>query len=199
MNSCRTTNFQLMRYYRCNCVNPAYPAAFNWQSALTPSETDMKKMKLMCMALMLLGSVPAGPVWANSGGHHRHNGHHNHGHHRHHHSGGGWGAGYGAVVGAGVIGYGLGSFFGTRPYYGYPAGGFAPAYGYAPANGYAPAYGYAPVVAAPVAPPPVYIQRQDVVQAQPQSSNYWHYCRNPEGYYPYIKSCPKGWLQVVPQ
>jgi hypothetical protein len=31
------------------------------------------------------------------------------------------------------------------------------------------------------------------------SSNYWHYCRNPEGYYPYVKNCPNGWLQVAPQ
>ena len=36
-------------------------------------------------------------------------------------------------------------------------------------------------------------------QPQPQASNYWHYCRNPEGYYPYVKNCPEGWLQVAPQ
>jgi hypothetical protein len=156
-------------------------------------ETDMKKMKFMCVTLMLLGSVPAGPAWANRGAHHGHHGHHNHGHH---HNGGGWGfGGYGAALGIGLLGYGLGSYFGSRPSYGYPAGAYAPGYGYAPA------YGYAPVVAAPVVPPPVYIQRQEVVpaQAQPQASNYWHYCRNPEGYYPYVKSCPDGWLQVVPQ
>lgn len=100
------------------------------------------------------------------------------------------------ALGMGVIGYGLGSYFGGRaPYYGYPGGGYAPGYGYGSA------YGYAPVVAAPVAPPPVYVQRQDVVhvQSQPQASNYWHYCRSPEGYYPYVKNCPGGWLQVVPQ
>jgi hypothetical protein len=47
----------------------------------------------------------------------------------------------------------------------------------------------------------VYIQRQEVVQVQPQAqaANYWHYCRNPEGYYPYVKNCPDGWLQVAPQ
>jgi len=155
----------------------------------------MKKRNLMCVTLMLLGSVPAGTVWADRGGHHGRHGHHNHGHHNHghHHHGGGYGGygGYGVALGMGLLGYGLGSYFGGRPSYGYPATGYAPGYGYAPAYGYAP----------PVAPPPVYVQRQDVVnvQAQPQASNYWHYCRNPEGYYPYVKSCPGGWLQVVPQ
>src|SRR5690242_1615711 len=127
-------------------------------------ETDMKKMKWMCVTLMLLGSVPPGPAWADRGGHHGH--HHGHGHHhRHHHHGGGWGfGGYGAAVGMGLLGYGLGSFFGARPsYYG--------GYGYAPAYGYAPPVVAPPIVAAP-AVPPVYVQRQDVVHvpAQPQVS-----------------------------
>jgi hypothetical protein len=51
--------------------------------------------------------------------------------------------------------------------------------------------------------PPVYIQQQQPQpqqQAAPQPQiNYWHYCRNPEGYYPYVKKCPDGWLQVAPQ
>jgi hypothetical protein len=47
----------------------------------------------------------------------------------------------------------------------------------------------------------VYIQQQQVVQTQSQgqAANYWHYCRNPEGYYPYVKKCPEGWLQVAPE
>jgi len=27
---------------------------------------------------------------------------------------------------------------------------------------------------------------------------YWYYCRNPQGYYPYVTSCPGGWVQVIP-
>ncbi|MEI6206464.1 MAG: hypothetical protein WCP20_06760 [Desulfuromonadales bacterium] len=27
---------------------------------------------------------------------------------------------------------------------------------------------------------------------------YWYYCRKPEGYYPYVKQCPDGWMKVVP-
>ena len=39
--------------------------------------------------------------------------------------------------------------------------------------------------------PPVYVQ-------QPQQSSYWYYCPD-LGYYPYVQSCPKGWVQVAPQ
>ena len=39
------------------------------------------------------------------------------------------------------------------------------------------------------APPTAYVQ-------QPR---YWYYCRDPEGYYPYVNECPSGWMQVVPQ
>ncbi len=53
-----------------------------------------------------------------------------------------------------------------------------------------------PTYAAPPAvvqsSPPVYIQQQ------PTPSAYWYYCQKPEGYYPYIKDCPGGWLTVVP-
>lgn len=50
--------------------------------------------------------------------------------------------------------------------------------------------------------PPVYMEQQqgsgqpDAVESQ---INYWHYCRNPEGYYPYVKKCLDGWMQVVPR
>lgn len=46
-----------------------------------------------------------------------------------------------------------------------------------------------------VSPPPVYISRDD---ANRQLPTYWYYCPAPKGYYPYIKSCPPGWLTVVP-
>ena len=152
----------------------------------------MTKIKFGCLALMLFIAAPLSPAWAGRGhghGHHGHghHGHHHHGHHHHRHGGGGgWGYGVGIGLGLGLLGYGLSSYA-ARPSY-------PPAYSYPPAG-----YGYAPVVSVPAAPP-VYIQ-QGVVQAPPQAqaSNYWHYCRNPEGYYPYVKNCPGGWLQVAPQ
>lgn len=156
----------------------------------------MIKIKLMCLTLILVGSMPASAAWAGRGhGHHgHHHGHHHHGHHR--------GGGYGLGIGLGLLGYGLGYYGSRAPYYprsygygyGYPPRGDPPNYGYAQG------YGYAPVVTVPSAPP-IYIQRQEVVQVQPQAqaSNYWHYCQKPEGYYPYVKNCPGGWLQVAPQ
>jgi len=50
------------------------------------------------------------------------------------------------------------------------------------------------------AAPPVVIQQQPPVYVQPeqQEENYWYYCQNPQGYYPYIKSCEGGWMKVVP-
>ncbi len=157
----------------------------------------MKKVKLMCIALLLLGSIPTGPAWARGGHHGGGGGHHGGGHHGHHHNH----RGYGLALGLGVLGgYGLG-YYGNRGLYYSPAYGYGGGYGYGAGFGYAPNYGYRPpVVAVPVAPP-VYIQQQEVVQVPPQAraADYWHYCRNPEGYYPYVKNCPDGWMQVAPQ
>ncbi len=42
--------------------------------------------------------------------------------------------------------------------------------------------------------PTEYIQQNQ----EPEGPNYWYFCPNPEGYYPYIKNCSNGWLRVVP-
>lgn len=42
--------------------------------------------------------------------------------------------------------------------------------------------------------PPAYIQQG----AEPPPPAYWYYCQSPQGYYPYVKDCPGGWLTVVP-
>ena len=42
--------------------------------------------------------------------------------------------------------------------------------------------------------PPAYLE-QDL---QPQQQ-YWYYCEGARAYYPYVKECPGGWLQVAPQ
>jgi hypothetical protein len=54
-------------------------------------------------------------------------------------------------------------------------------------------YGYYP-------PPPVIIQQQPPVYVQPEQpeDNYWYYCRDPEGFYPYVRNCADGWMKVVP-
>ena len=65
-------------------------------------------------------------------------------------------------------------FFGF-PYYAYPYGYYSYGYPY-----YPDAY----------AQPPVY--------SEPEQAYYWYYCQDPQGYYPYVKSCPGGWTRVVP-
>ncbi len=49
--------------------------------------------------------------------------------------------------------------------------------------------------------PPVVIYQQPpvYVQSEPQPSYYWYYCQNPQGFYPYVKECPGGWMKVVPE
>ena len=42
-------------------------------------------------------------------------------------------------------------------------------------------------------PPPEYSQQP------PEDPDYWYYCEDPKGYYPYITECPGGWMTVVPQ
>jgi hypothetical protein len=49
-------------------------------------------------------------------------------------------------------------------------------------------------------PPPVVVQEQPPIEVQPeqQQAYYWYYCQNPQGYYPYVKSCPSGWIEADP-
>ena len=142
----------------------------------------MTNRRWMCLIIVLFGLALHDAVWAR-GGHG--GGHHHGGHgHRHHHLNYGINVGgyYPGLYGSGFYGPG---FYGYRSY-GYPDPFFN-----------RPFYNYPPTVVVPVTPP-VYIQQEQPRPVQ-QQTNYWHYCRNPEGYYPYVKSCPDGWLQVAPQ
>ena len=49
---------------------------------------------------------------------------------------------------------------------------------------------YQPVT--PVPPPVVY-------QSPPPDNGYWHYCQSAARYYPYVKNCYEGWVEVVPR
>ena len=64
-----------------------------------------------------------------------------------------------------------------------------------PFGPYWASYPYPPAV---VAAPPVYVQLPPVVAGQPPAAQYWYYCDNPQGYYPYVQQCPGGWRQVAP-
>lgn len=155
----------------------------------------MKMIGRLCFILVLLMAIPQSPVWARGGWGHSHGG----------------GLGLGLTLGV-LGGWGLGYY--ARPYgafYGYPPAfgyggfggyGYAP-YGYAPYGyGYGAGYGYPPAAVVPSAPQVIVQQQPQAVQAPPPpapAANYWYYCRKPDGYYPYIKNCPDGWLQVSPQ
>jgi hypothetical protein len=85
---------------------------------------------------------------------------------------------HGVFVGVGPL------WYPWHPWYGYP-------------YPYPYPYAYpAPPVVIERPEPQVYVQSQP---AQPPAQNYWYYCEDPKGYYPYVSQCPRGWMQVVPQ
>ena len=76
----------------------------------------------------------------------------------------------------------IGGYLGF-PFYPYP---YSP-YAYTPYPYYYPyAYGYP------------YYPYQPPVYNVPEPTYYWYYCQDPQGYYPYVKSCPGGWMKVIP-
>lgn len=84
--------------------------------------------------------------------------------------------GHGPHVGVGVwLGPG---WWGPYPYY-YPP--------------YYPYYSEPPIVIEQQ--PDVYVQPAPQTEEQP---SYWYFCKEPQGYYPYVKQCPSGWMKVVP-
>lgn len=74
-----------------------------------------------------------------------------------------------------------------------------PPYGYAP---YPPSYypHYPPAIVLEPAGPSSYIEQAPPGQQQAQPApNDWFYCKKPEGYYPHVKRCPRGWERVPAQ
>jgi hypothetical protein len=86
---------------------------------------------------------------------------------------GGGGGFHGGGFGGGFHGRGFhgGGFFGGGFYGGGVGDGFDYGFGYGDDS---PAYGY----------------------SQPYVSQYWYYCQNPAGYYPYVPQCSVAWQPV---
>ena len=84
--------------------------------------------------------------------------------------------------------------YGANPYpYGYP-------YGYPYASPYGQPYPSTPPQ------PQSYVERapEPGVEAQPPLGSapepgYWYWCTDPQGYYPSVRECAQGWLQVPAQ
>ena len=73
-------------------------------------------------------------------------------------------------------------------HFGVPLGWYHPWY-WSPPPVY---YPVAPVVVQPPAPT-AFVERSDVV---PEGTASWYFCRESNGYYPYVKACPGGWERV---
>ena len=106
------------------------------------------------------------------------------------HGGSGWhGGGWGWRGGWGGWGWwGPSVVVGAGPFWGWP-------YGYPYGYCYPYAYPYSAYS------PPVVVESspQTYIQQEPQAQQYWYYCQNPQGYYPYVTECPGGWQPVSPQ
>jgi hypothetical protein len=103
---------------------------------------------------------------------------------------------FGVGIGVGYPGFGIG--VGYPAHWGHHHGWWGPRF-----------YWGGPIVVAPDpypypyydVSPPAAVEPQPPAYAQPAQpqEDYWYYCQNPQGYYPYVKSCPGGWMKVVPQ
>jgi hypothetical protein len=56
----------------------------------------------------------------------------------------------------------------------------------------APVYPYP----SPYVPPTVIRETVTVVEQDIEEPDYWYYCENPEGYYPYVQECSEEWFRV---
>ncbi|MDO8788466.1 MAG: hypothetical protein Q7J42_10400 [Sulfuritalea sp.] len=101
-----------------------------------------------------------------------------------------WADRYGHHRGGGGFWWGPGLLFGTALYLA--------------ATAPPPTYYPAPVYTVPVYTSPTYVQQPAVIaQTAPAPApvpqqNWWYYCAQAAGYYPYVRTCPSGWTQVSP-
>lgn len=123
----------------------------------------------LAAALCAAGALAVTPAWADRG----------YGHGRHGYSGhASWGLGFGLLAGTAIV------LAATEPRHVH----YPPVVYVTP-----PAY----------APPVVVVPRSVAVVPSPPAPAYvepawWYYCSRPAGYYPYVSSCPAGWMRVVP-
>lgn len=106
-----------------------------------------------------------------------------------------WGPGVGVYVGPGF------GYWGPWAYGWGPGFGFPYPYAYPYAAGYPLASVPLVINATPI--PQTYIQQEAAAEATTQPAaprgNYWYYCTQPAGYYPYVQNCSQPWITVTPQ
>ena len=75
------------------------------------------------------------------------------------------------------------------PLWSYPA--YSPYYSYYP---YGPYYPYPSQTIVIQSSPTRYIEKNE----NSDTRQYWYYCPNPKGYYPYVQKCNVNWQKVIP-
>jgi hypothetical protein len=134
-------------------------------------------MRPLAVALVVAGGALSLPAPADAGGWH----------------GGGWhGGGWHGGCCWGGPRFSL--FFGFPAFYPYPSYAYAAPYSYPYPY---PAYNYAPPYYPPA--PPTTVVQQQAPPRGPAPVQYWYYCDNPRGFYPYVQSCGAGWKPVPAQ
>ena len=138
-------------------------------------------LRAIMLAIIAAGSLAAAPAWAERGRGHGHGGGHF------------WGPFAGFLLGSAIV------YSATQPravYFG-PQVSYWP---YGPANTVGPTYYVDPIyVAPPLAsiPPPPPGASQVSALGMP-GSEWWYFCKDPNGYYPYVRECQSGWEKVSP-
>ena len=155
----------------------------------------MKKLSL-CLAttLMLVTAMQALAAPRYAGGY-RGAGYYGHPGAHHGWRGAYWGPRVGVYAGP------VWGFWGPWAYGWGPGFGFLYPYAYPYAAGYPLASVPLIINATPI--PQTYIQQEPVAEAATQPAapggNYWYYCTQPAGYYPYVQNCSQPWITVTPQ
>lgn len=130
----------------------------------------MKLLKPALAVAFLFGTFVCSNAWADPRGGGRHHRHH----HQHHHGRAHLGFYFGAPLA-------WPGYWRHDPFY---APFHDPFY-----------YRYRdPVILRPP-PPPVYIER---MPAPAPGAQFWYFCHNPQGYYPYVRECDVQWQAVAP-
>ncbi|MCX7176286.1 MAG: hypothetical protein NT159_20640 [Proteobacteria bacterium] len=133
-------------------------------------------LRACMLAIIAAGSLATAPAWADRG-------------YRHDYF---WGP-FGFLLGSAI----LYSAVQPRTVYYEPQVTYVP---YGPVTSYVQPYYVEPAYASPPVtsmPPPPQNGTQLSALGVP-GSQWWYFCKNPNGYYPYVRECPSGWEKVSP-